>query len=65
MPLGSLHVWLPLSKVITNGLCLKLVLSCIFHLCSWQILESHKLLFSESFFAHEHKTYVLNLEIVQ
>lgn len=65
MPLRSLHVWFPLGRVITNRLCFKLVLTCVFHLCSWQILESHKLLFSESFFAHEHKMYVLDLEIVQ
>lgn len=65
MALRSWRAQLPLGRAITDRLCFKLVLTCIFHLRSWQILESHKLLFSESFFAHEHKMYVLNLEMVQ
>lgn len=47
------------------GLCFQLVLTCVFHLRSWQTLESHELLFFESCFAQERKTYVLNLESVQ
>lgn len=65
MPWGDLHIRLPWSRVIENRLCFQLVFSCMFHLCNWQMFESHKLLFSENFFAHEHKTYVLDLEIVQ